>query len=299
MTTQTAEAGVVIIDKPEGPTSHDVVARLRRALGTRKVGHAGTLDPMATGVLVTAFGRGTRLLPYLQATRKQYRATVRLGQATTTDDRTGTPLHPPVAVCADAAAIDTALQGFTGEILQQPSAVSAVKVDGRRAHRLVRAGEQVHLPERPVTIYTLARISPLRPAPDGCVDVDIDLSCSAGTYVRALARDLGSVLGCGGHLTGLRRTAVGPFAASEACDLPDRDADGGTLDVLTPGQAAAAVLPSLVLDADQSVRAGQGQRLPCPADADPGPWALVDGSGELIAVAQAEGGSWSYRAVFR
>jgi tRNA pseudouridine55 synthase len=299
MTTQTAESGVVILDKPEGPTSHDVVARLRRVLGTRRVGHAGTLDPMATGVLVVAFGRGTRLLPYLQATRKQYLATVRLGLATSTDDRTGTPLALPVAVGLGDADIDRGLQRFVGDILQRPSAVSAIKVDGRRAHALVRAGEQVSPPSRPVRIDSLTRLGPARPGPQGCLDVEIEVTCSTGTYVRALARDLGDVLGCGGHLTMLRRTAVGPFDVAHACPLPDRDTDPSALRLLTLTEAAAAALPVVVLDAQQAARAAKGQKVPCEAERAPSSWALLDTDGALVAIAEPAAGMWSYRAVFR
>ena len=200
-------SGLVVVDKPAGITSHDVVARVRRLAGTRKVGHAGTLDPMATGVLVVGVDRATRLLGHLTLTDKSYAATVRLGVSTTTDDAEGEVVesHPTDALTEDP--VRKALAAFTGEIDQVPSAVSAIKVDGKRAYARVRDGEQVDLPARRVTVHRLEVVS---------IDLDaatvaIEVDCSSGTYIRAIARDLGTALGVGGHLTALRRTAVGPF----------------------------------------------------------------------------------------
>ncbi len=261
-------AGVVVLDKPEGMTSHDVVARMRRLLGTRRVGHAGTLDPMATGVLVLAYGRGTRLLPYLQATDKHYRATIRLGWATATDDRTGEPIGEPVAVALDTSDIDAALARLTGDLQQRPSAVSAIKVDGRRAYARVRNGEQVELPARPVTVHRLERIGAPRSAVSGSLDIDVDVECSTGTYVRALARDLGTSTGCGGHLVMLRRCAVGPFGLADAHALP-------AVGQAPPPQwdladAAAAVLPVVWLDEAGAAAARLGQRFAVgPNELDP------------------------------
>ena len=220
----TEPSGLVVVDKPTGLTSHDVVARLRRILRTRKVGHAGTLDPMATGVLVCGVGRGTKLLGHLALDTKSYTATIRLGAATTTDDAEGEVLAAadPAAVAAVTdAAIAAGIAALTGPIRQVPSAVSAIKVDGRRAYARVRAGEDVVLPARPVTVSAFTLLA--RGGP-GREDLDVAVDCSSGTYVRALARDLGAGLGVGGHLTALRRTRVGPFRLEHARTLPALEA---------------------------------------------------------------------------
>ena len=231
------ESGLVVVDKPEGMTSHDVVARLRRLAQTRKVGHAGTLDPMATGVLVVGVNRATRLLGHLMLTEKAYDATIRLGVGTTTDDAEGEVLAATDASALTDEAIRTALAAFEGDIEQVPTAVSAIKVDGKRAYQRVRDGEQVTLRARPVTIHELMV---LEIGPSGQVrDVRISVRCSSGTYIRAIARDLGEALGVGGHLTALRRTAVGEFGLSRAHTLeqlaeqlephPDRRGRAGQL----------------------------------------------------------------------
>ncbi|HSI26682.1 MAG TPA: tRNA pseudouridine(55) synthase TruB, partial [Aeromicrobium sp.] len=201
-------SGIVVVDKPPGLTSHDIVARARRTLGTRKVGHAGTLDPMATGVLVLAFGRGTRLLGHLAGAEKVYEATVRLGAATTTDDAEGETLETTSANDVGEADVEAVLLGFLVEVQQVPSSVSAIKVGGRRAHALVRAGEDVSLQPRTVTIHELTA-GDFRHS-DDFLDFDLVVRCSSGTYIRAIARDVGAALGVGGHLTRLRRTRVGP-----------------------------------------------------------------------------------------
>jgi tRNA pseudouridine55 synthase len=205
-----ASAGLVLVDKPSGWTSHDVVARLRRLAGTRRVGHAGTLDPMATGVLVVGVGAATRLLHHLVLTDKAYTATMRLGQATVTDDAEGDVTASASAADVDEAAVRAAMATLTGQISQVPSAVSAIKVDGQRAYDRVRTGQAVELSARPVTVSRFDAIGFSRPV-DDLLDVDVEVVCSSGTYVRALARDIGSALGVGGHLTALRRTRVGPF----------------------------------------------------------------------------------------
>ena len=295
MTTPHTDSGVIILDKPEGVTSHDVVARLRRVLGIRRVGHAGTLDPMATGVLVIGYGRGTRLLPYLQATRKEYTAVIRLGWATTTDDRTGDLLGPPVPVQLDGAAIDALLGRFVGRIAQRPSAVSAVKVDGRRAYRRVRAGEQVALAPRPVEVTEFVRTAEPIASPDGGLDVAVRVSCSTGTYVRALARDVGELAGCGGHLEALRRTAVGPFTLSAAHPVPERGEPAPP--ALSLAAAASVVLPTVAVAPSGAAAVRTGARIESGA-VPAGPCALLDESGALLAVAEAEQGRWRYRAVF-
>ncbi|BCB82316.1 tRNA pseudouridine(55) synthase TruB [Phytohabitans flavus] len=201
-------------------TSHDVVARVRRLARTRRVGHGGTLDPMATGVLVIGVGRGTRLLTYVIGSVKGYAATIRLGQTTITDDAEGEVVATAPAGHVTDAAIRDGLAALTGAIEQVPSAVSAIKVDGKRAYKRVREGEQVMLAARPVTISRLDVLAIRRPAPD-VVDVDVEVVCSSGTYVRAIARDLGAGLAVGGHLTALRRTAVGGFTLAEASTLEE------------------------------------------------------------------------------
>ncbi len=218
-----ATSGLVVVDKPAGLTSHDVVARLRRILHTRKVGHAGTLDPMATGVLVCGVGRGTKLLGHLALDTKAYTATIRLGATTTTDDAEGETVTTTDPAAVTDEAIDAGIAALTGPILQVPSSVSAIKIDGRRAYARVRAGEQVVLPPRPVTVSTFTVL-----ARRGA-DLDVAVECSSGTYVRALARDLGAALGVGGHLTALRRTRVGPFRLEHARTLPELEEAPGTL----------------------------------------------------------------------
>ncbi|RZS30533.1 tRNA pseudouridine55 synthase [Herbihabitans rhizosphaerae] len=256
-----AEAGLVIVDKPGGMTSHDVVARVRRIMRTRKVGHAGTLDPMATGVLVLGIERATKLLGHLALDRKSYLATIRLGASTTTDDAEGEALSVIDSVKLDAVRdndIDDGVAALTGGIEQVPSAVSAVKVDGERAYKRVRAGETVELAARPVTVHrfdVLAR----RRGSDG-YDLDVMVDCSSGTYVRALARDLGAALGVGGHLTALRRTTVGPFGLSVARTLSALEERAElSLDL---DSAVAAAFPRVDVDARVAAAIGYGQRVP-------------------------------------
>ncbi len=210
-------SGLVVVDKPAGWTSHDVVGRTRRLAGTRKVGHAGTLDPMATGVLVLGVNRATRLLGHLMTTEKEYLATIRLGQATVTDDAEGEVTAEADAGGLDAATVEAALAPLRGEIMQVPSSVSAIKVDGQRSYARVRGGEDVELAARPVTVSAL-EVTGLRPA-ETTTDVDVRVVCSSGPYVRALARDAGASLGVGGHLTMLRRTRVGGFTLEHARTL--------------------------------------------------------------------------------
>lgn len=214
-----ATSGIVVVDKPAGLTSHDVVARLRRFFGTRKVGHAGTLDPMATGVLVAGIERGTKLLAHLVADDKVYETTIRLGQSTTTDDAEGDVVETHDASQVSEEAIRAEVENLTGEIMQVPSKVSAIKIDGRRAHELVRAGEDVDIPARPVTIHAF-ELGEIRHH-DGVIDVDARVHCSTGTYIRSLGRDLGAALGVGGHLIALRRHRVGSFTLDDARTLEE------------------------------------------------------------------------------
>jgi tRNA pseudouridine55 synthase len=237
-------------------TSHDVVARVRRFAGTRRVGHAGTLDPMATGVLVLGVNRATRLLGHLTLTEKAYDATIRLGVATTTDDAEGEPVDTADASGLDEAGVRSALASLVGDIAQVPSSVSAVKVDGRRAYQRVRAGEAVDLPARPVTVHAID-VHALR-RHDRTLDVEVSVRCSSGTYVRALARDAGAALGVGGHLTALRRTAVGPFDLGDARPLASLEDELGLLglDAVVP-----RCFPTRRVDEDQARAVAVGRRL--------------------------------------
>ena len=251
----TAADGILVVDKPQGLTSHDVVGATRRLAATRKVGHAGTLDPMATGLLLLGIGRATRFLTYLVGADKTYEATVRLGVETTTEDADGQIIAARGCRIADLpeGRLQEALTALTGPIQQVPSAVSAIKVDGVRAYQRVRDGQDVELQARPITIHELRLTAgprktvveaALSDGPDAAeaVDIDILVSCSSGTYVRALARDLGRALGCGAHLTALRRTAVGPFDIDEAHTLADLSAQVET-DASSPEPHGVTTLP--------------------------------------------------------
>lgn len=219
-------SGVVIVDKPAGMTSHDVVGRLRRIMGTRRVGHSGTLDPMATGVLVVGIERGTKFLAHVVTHDKRYEATVRLGASTVTDDMEGEILSTASAEAIEGLTEEQIREAFAtqeGEIMQRPSSVSSIKINGRRAHQLVREGQEVILPERPVTVFDLC-VSSLSLEHDATSQlpywsVKISVHCSSGTYIRSIARDVGDALGVGGHLTALRRTSAGPFDVAEARTL--------------------------------------------------------------------------------
>jgi tRNA pseudouridine55 synthase len=248
-------SGILLLDKPQGPTSHDLVARTRRALGTRKVGHAGTLDPMATGLMILGVDSSTRLLTFLVGLDKEYTATIRLGQATTTDDAEGEVVAEVDASALTPEAIATAVTALTGEIAQVPSSFSAIKVEGRRAYDRARAGEDVDLPPRPVTVSVF---EVLESRPDGTrLDLDVRVAVSSGTYVRALARDLGRALGVGGHLTALRRTRVGPFDITDAVD-PDGDLAAA---LIPPAEVAARLFPTVSTDAATTLALSQGKRI--------------------------------------
>jgi tRNA pseudouridine55 synthase len=251
---------LVIVDKPAGRTSHDVVARLRRLAGTRRVGHAGTLDPMATGVLVVGVGSATRLLHHLVLTDKAYTATVRLGQATVTDDADGDTVSTASAAEIAEETVRAAMPELTGEIDQVPSAVSAIKVAGQRAYDRVRAGEDVVLAARRVTVDRFIATAFRRPTPD-LLDVDVEVECSSGTYVRALARDLGAALGVGGHLTALRRTRVGPFAIGSARTLEELAALPEPVTLPLP-DAVRAAFPVREIDDAQARELSFGRSLP-------------------------------------
>jgi tRNA pseudouridine55 synthase len=256
----TGTDGLLIVDKPAGCTSHDVVARVRRLAGTRKVGHAGTLDPMATGVLVLGVGRATRLLTYLVGATKSYDATIRLGLSTVTDDAEGEVTARADAGSVPADRLAAAVLRLTGEIQQVPSAVSAIKVGGRRSYARVRAGEEVELAARPVTVARFDVLARREAVDEGLtvLDLDVRVGCSSGTYVRALARDLGADLGVGGHLTALRRTRVGPYPIEMARTLEELSESFGLLSL---EDAVRVAFPVRELDADEARRLGHGMRL--------------------------------------
>jgi tRNA pseudouridine55 synthase len=278
--------GLIVVDKPAGMTSHDVVSRVRRIAKTRRVGHGGTLDPMATGVLVLGVGRATRLLTYVIGSDKRYAGTIRLGQSTVTDDAEGEVTTSTPADAVQDAAIRAGVAALTGEIMQVPSAVSAIKINGQRSYKRVRAGEEVEHAARPVTVSRFDILAISRDTP-GVVDVDVDVACSSGTYIRALARDLGTALGVGGHLTALRRTAVGGFTLADALtleQLAERDDPVG-LDL-----AAAAGRYFARRDADEQEAAVLAHGGPLAPAGIPGAYAVFAPDGAVIAIVRERDG---------
>ncbi|RNL82690.1 tRNA pseudouridine(55) synthase TruB [Halostreptopolyspora alba] len=277
-------SGVVIVDKPEGWTSHDVVARTRRLAGTRKVGHAGTLDPMATGVLVLGVGRGTKLLGHLTLTEKVYEATIRLGATTNTDDAEGETVERAGADGVADDAIHRGVRALTGTINQVPPQVSAIKVNGKRAYKSARAGTEVDLAARPVTVseFTVHAVRRVTEGNEALVDLDATITCSSGTYVRALARDLGAALGAGGHLTRLRRTRVGPYDLDRAATL-ERLAEEFTLVSLT--DAVAAAFPARVLNDTEARKVTHGNWIP-PDELGKGTVGLFAPDGTVVALGE-------------
>ncbi|WP_349898437.1 tRNA pseudouridine(55) synthase TruB [Parafrigoribacterium soli] len=284
-------SGILLVDKPQGITSHDVVARTRRLAGTRKVGHAGTLDPMATGLLVLGVNSATRVLTYLVGLDKEYFATIRLGIATNTDDAEGTELSRASAASVAAITEQQLAAGIavlSGEISQVPSSVSAIKVDGKRAYTLARAGETVDLASRAVTVSAFELLATRRQ--DDLLDLDVRVECSSGTYIRALARDLGATLDVGGHLTALRRSRIGPFGLADAAPLESMDVQAALLD---PALVASRLFPSHHLDAQQSVDLGHGKRISID---DPllrevrGPVAAIEPDGRLAGLVEIRDG---------
>ena len=272
--------GIVLVDKPEGPTSHDVVSAVRKIFGTRKVGHAGTLDPMATGMLVLGLGKATRLLGYLAASDKEYVATMRLGMSTETDDAQGTITQTSSADHVTDDALLEVVREFRGPIMQRPSSVSAIKVQGKRAYARVRDGENVEIPAREVVIQDLEILSIERPEGLHVIDVTVRVVCSAGTYIRALARDIGDGLEVGGHLTMLRRTRSGLFTQmtplEELRDNPK----------LVPlADALKIAFPTVTLSPDDAQRARHGVRVVAPHDAKSGITAILDDAGNAISLA--------------
>jgi tRNA pseudouridine55 synthase len=292
-------SGLLVVDKPGGLTSHDVVAQIRRLAGTRRVGHAGTLDPMATGVLVIGLGKATRPLGYLTLTDKEYLATIRLGADTSTGDAEGEVTASAVASGLTIEQVRAATAGLTGQIEQVPPAVSAIKVSGKRSYQLAREGAAPELAARPVTVWSFT-VQAIQPVGDW-LDASVAVRCSSGTYVRALARDLGAALGVGGHLTMLRRTGVGPYDLAAAHRLDELAAasaqPGGELPVLPLAAAAAAAFPARPLDAAEARTLSHGGRLPAQG-LDCGPVAAFGPDGTLIALVEEKEGQARPLAVF-
>ena len=285
--------GIVVVDKPAGMTSHDVVGRCRRIFSTRRVGHAGTLDPMATDVLVIGIDRATKILGLLTGAAKSYAATIRLGQSTSTEDAEGELLQTVSVEHVSDGAIAAAITGLRGDISQVPSAVSAIKINGRRAYRLARAGQAVELQARPVRIDRFELLA-VR-SHDELIDLDVEVDCSSGTYIRALARDLGDALGVGGHLTFLRRTRVGRFGLDQAVSLDDL-AERPRLS-LSLDEACLLMFPRRELTAEESEATSHGRSL-APAGID-GIYAATAADGRVIALLRDEGGRTKSVVVIR
>jgi tRNA pseudouridine55 synthase len=258
-----APNGILLVDKPQGFTSHDAVARVRRSAGTRKVGHAGTLDPMATGLLIMGLGASTRLLTFIVGLKKEYIATIRLGSSSTTDDAEGELLGYAPSAQLDLVSDEAIASGvltLTGEIEQVPSTFSAIKVEGKRAYDLARAGEHVELKSRAVSIYAFEILAVVRGEVDGhgFIDVDVRVECSSGTYIRALARDLGFKLGVGGHLTALRRTRIGNFHVQDAITIEQLET---APELMTPADVARGIFPAVDLNETQALELSQGKKV--------------------------------------
>ncbi len=280
---QNPASGILLIDKPKGLTSHDVVARTRKFVGTRRVGHAGTLDPMATGLLVLGVNSATRLLTWVVGLDKEYTATIRLGASSNTDDAEGelAPMGADLSAVTDAA-IEAGIAALTGPILQRPSSVSAIKIDGKRAYTLAREGQEVVLKARPVTISAFELLDLRR---GEWIDLEVRVECSSGTYIRALARDLGESLGTGGHLTALRRIRVGPLGVADAAALDEHVAGH----LLPPAAVATSLFGRVELTAEQAVDLGNGKRIALDA-AESGPLAAVAPDGRLVGLVEVIAG---------
>lgn len=289
-------SGLVLIDKPTDWTSHDVVAKVRKAVGTKKVGHAGTLDPLATGLLVLGIESGTKLLTFLVGADKTYLATIRLGISTVSDDSQSDVLETATKealAAVEISKIQQEIQQLTGVILQRPSSVSAIKVDGKRAYDLVRSGEEVELKSREVTVSSFELVSSKK-TPEGFIDLEVRVDCSSGTYVRALARDLGRALGVGGHITALRRTRVGSFDIDKANQITDLD----NLALTPLAQAASDLFPIMNLSDEQVTDLVHGKRL-TDAGVQSGLIAGISGSGDLVAVLEPVGSGLKSVVVFQ
>jgi len=282
----TKEHGFLVIDKPAGMTSHDVVAKLRRRLGTKQVGHAGTLDPMATGVLVVGINNATKFLQYVVTGKKRYLATIRLGISTVTDDKEGEVLETRDWKLIDDQSIVSALEKFQGKLMQIPSSVSAKKIEGERAYDLVRAGKTVELAAKEISIYELKVLEIRR---GEFLDAEIDVTCSPGTYIRSIARDLGSMLGVGGHLIALRRTEVKPFLLEDAGDIDSAK-------VLPLTDSISKVLPRRELGFEEVAELRFGRRIK--RSLDEGPVVGVAPNGEVAAIIENRDNQAQPLAVF-
>ncbi|MFF3409972.1 tRNA pseudouridine(55) synthase TruB [Streptomyces sp. NPDC002742] len=291
--------GLVIVDKPSGFTSHDVVAKMRGIARTRRVGHAGTLDPMATGVLVLGVEKATKLLGHLALTEKEYLGTIRLGQNTLTDDAEGDITSSTDASGVKRESIDAGVAKLTGAIMQVPSKVSAIKINGVRSYKRAREGEEFEIPARPVTISSFA-VYDIRDAvaEDGTpvLDLVVSVVCSSGTYIRAIARDLGADLGVGGHLTALRRTRVGPYKLDSARTLDQLQEE---LTVMPIAEAAAAAFPRWDVDTKRARLLLNGVRLDMPDEyTGKGTVAVFDAEGQFLALVEEQKGKAKSLAVF-
>lgn len=297
MTQQNTPDGLVIVDKPSGFTSHDVVAKMRGIARTRRVGHAGTLDPMATGVLVLGVERATKLLGHLALTEKEYLGTIRLGQTTVTDDAEGEIMVSVPASAVTREGIDAGVAALSGAIMQVPSKVSAIKIDGKRSYARVRGGEEFEIPARPVTVSSF-QVYDVREAvaDDGTpvMDLVVSVVCSSGTYIRALARDLGAGLGVGGHLTALRRTRVGPYGIDAAKTLDQLQQE---LTVMPIADAAAAAFPRWEVDERRAKLLAHGVRLDMPTYTR-SPVAVFGPEGRFLALVEEQKGKAKSLAVF-
>jgi tRNA pseudouridine55 synthase len=276
-------SGILLVDKPGGITSHDVVSRARRALGTRKIGHAGTLDPMATGLLVLGVEGATRLLTYIVGADKTYEATILLGIATDSDDADGIETSRADATGVTDEAIAAGIADLTGEIEQVPSTVSAIKVAGRRAYDLARAGEQVELKARRVTVSRFEVRETRRG--DGVIELDVVVDCTSGTYIRALARDLGRALGVGGHLTMLRRTRIGSFDVSAAASVDDIAEER----LVNPATAASVVVGAIAVGEDEARDLRHGKRIDGGGRLTGPVAAAIDPDGRLVGIVEKRG----------
>ncbi len=295
-------SGLVLIDKPSGWTSHDVVARLRKLAGTRRVGHAGTLDPMATGLLLIGVNSATKLLTFLVGENKTYEATIRLGADTITDDKESefiSVASPDAVRALTPAQVEAVLETLRGPIEQVPSSVSAIKVDGERAYAKVRSGDEVKLKSRPVTIHRFEVIGEPRLVEDGpntFYDFDAVIDCSSGTYIRALARDLGAALSVGGHLTALRRTKIGSYSIDQAQNLENLTPE--TLSILPIEEAATQQFKVRVLSEQDAIDLRHGKRLRVQDENETAPTAAIDGEGNLIAMLTKSGNAAKSLVVF-
>jgi tRNA pseudouridine55 synthase len=290
------EPGLVLIDKPTDWTSHDVVAKVRKAVGTKKVGHAGTLDPLATGLLVLGVESGTKLLTFLVGADKTYLATIRLGVSTVSDDSQSEILEtatPAALALVTPEMISVEMSKLSGVIQQRPSSVSAIKVDGKRAYDLVRAGQEVELKSREVTVSTFELVSSSL-STEGFIDLEVKVECSSGTYIRALARDLGQALGIGGHITALRRTRVGSFDVDKANQITDLE----NLSLTPLAEAAGDLFPRINLTDEQVTDLVHGKRLSDIGEQS-GLIAGLSASGDLVAVLEPVGSGLKSVVVFQ